>query len=75
MSWKFKKKLIIKNWKETARDRRTWRDLAEKVKTQKSVVVTNDDDDDPPSKSMHAWTRLILDCHTLSKVLARSQMV
>jgi hypothetical protein len=27
------KKLKIKNWKETAKDRRTWRDLAEKAKT------------------------------------------
>jgi hypothetical protein len=27
------KKLIIKNWKETLKDRITWRDLAEKVKT------------------------------------------
>ena len=24
------KKLKVKNWKETAKDRRTWRDLAEK---------------------------------------------
>jgi len=29
------KKLKVKNWKETAKDRRTWRDLAEKVKTHK----------------------------------------
>jgi len=27
------KKLKVKNWKETAKDRRTWRDLAEKAKT------------------------------------------
>jgi hypothetical protein len=27
------KKLKIKNWKETVKDRKTWRDLAEKVKT------------------------------------------
>ena len=27
------KKLKIKNWKETAKARRTWRDLAEKAKT------------------------------------------
>jgi len=26
------KKLKVKNWKETAKDRRTWTDLAEKVK-------------------------------------------
>jgi hypothetical protein len=30
------KKLKIKNWKETAKDRRTLRDLAEKAKTHKS---------------------------------------
>ena len=29
------KKLKIKNWKETAKDRRTWRDLTEKEKTPK----------------------------------------
>jgi hypothetical protein len=27
------KKLKIKNWKETAKDSKTWRDLAEKAKT------------------------------------------
>jgi len=27
-----KKKLKVKNWKETPKDRRTWRDLAEKGK-------------------------------------------
>ena len=31
------KKLKIKNWRETAKDRRTWRDLAEKVKTHKGL--------------------------------------
>ena len=31
------KKLKVKNWKETAEDRRTWRDLAEKVKTHKGL--------------------------------------
>jgi hypothetical protein len=31
------KKLKIKNWKETAKDRRTWRDLAEKAKTHKGL--------------------------------------
>ena len=31
------KKLKIKNWKETAKDRRTWRDLAEKVKIHKGL--------------------------------------
>jgi hypothetical protein len=29
------KKLKVKNWKETAKDRRTWRDLAEKRKPTK----------------------------------------
>jgi hypothetical protein len=28
-------KLKVRNWKETAKDRRTWRDLAEKAKTHK----------------------------------------
>jgi hypothetical protein len=27
----------IRNWKETAKDRRTWRELAEKVKTHKGL--------------------------------------
>jgi len=31
------KKLKVKNWKETANDRRTWRDLAEKAKTHKGL--------------------------------------
>jgi hypothetical protein len=31
------KKLKIKNWKETAKDRRTWRDLAEMAKVQKGL--------------------------------------
>jgi len=31
------KKLKIKNSKETATDRRTWRDLAEKAKTHKGL--------------------------------------
>jgi hypothetical protein len=31
------KKLKIKNWKETATDRRTWRDLAEKAKTHEGL--------------------------------------
>jgi uncharacterized coiled-coil protein SlyX len=35
------KKMKVKNWKETAKDRRTWRDLVEKAKTPKRVVVTN----------------------------------
>jgi hypothetical protein len=38
------KKLKIKNWKGTAKDRRMWRDLAEK--NPQRVVVPNDDDDD-----------------------------
>jgi hypothetical protein len=31
------KKLKVRNWKETAKDRRTRRDLAEKVKTHKGL--------------------------------------
>jgi hypothetical protein len=31
------KKLKVKNWKETAKDRITWRDLAEKAKTHKGL--------------------------------------
>jgi hypothetical protein len=31
------KKLEIKNWKETAKDRKAWRDLAEKTKTHKGL--------------------------------------
>jgi hypothetical protein len=31
------KKLKVKNWKEAAKDRRTWRDLAVKVKTHKGL--------------------------------------
>jgi hypothetical protein len=34
---RFKKKLKVKNWKEIAKDRRTWRDLAEKSKTHKGL--------------------------------------
>ena len=30
-------KLKIKNWKEAAKDRRTWRDLAEKAKTHNGL--------------------------------------
>jgi len=40
------KKLKVKNWKETAKDRRTWRDLAEKAKTHKGLQCQMDDDDD-----------------------------
>jgi len=32
-----KKKLKVKNWKEAAKNRRTWTDLAEKVKTHKGL--------------------------------------
>jgi len=39
------KKLKIKNWKETAKDRRTWRNLAEKAKKPQRFVVPNDDED------------------------------
>jgi uncharacterized coiled-coil protein SlyX len=31
------KKLKVKTWKEAAKDRRSWRDLAEKVKTHKGL--------------------------------------
>jgi hypothetical protein len=31
------KQLKVKNWKETAKDRRTWKDLAEKVKNHKGL--------------------------------------
>jgi hypothetical protein len=31
------KKLRVKNWKEIAKDRRTWTDLAEKAKTHKEL--------------------------------------
>jgi hypothetical protein len=31
------KKLEVKNWKETAKGRRTWRDLVEKAKSHKSL--------------------------------------
>jgi len=31
------KKLKVKTWKEAAKDRRTWRDLAEKAKTHKGL--------------------------------------
>jgi hypothetical protein len=32
-----KKKLNVKNWKETAKDRKTWTDLAGKAKTHKGL--------------------------------------
>jgi len=31
------KKLKVKSWKETAKDRRTWRDLAENAETHKGL--------------------------------------
>jgi len=31
------KKLKVKNWKEIAKDRRTWTDLAKKAKTHKEL--------------------------------------
>jgi len=31
------KELKVKNWNETAKDRRTWRDLVEKAKTHKGL--------------------------------------
>jgi len=30
-------KVKVKNWKETAKERRTWRDMAEKAKTLKGL--------------------------------------
>ena len=36
-----KKNLKVKNWKETAKGRKTWRDLAERAKTPHRVVVPN----------------------------------
>jgi hypothetical protein len=30
-------KLKVKNWKKTAKDRRTWRDLAQTAKTHKGL--------------------------------------
>jgi hypothetical protein len=39
-----KKKLKVKNWKETAKGRRTWKDLAEKAENPQRVVVPNDDE-------------------------------
>jgi hypothetical protein len=36
MLWKVKK-LEVKNWEESAQDRRTWRDLTEKAKTHKGL--------------------------------------
>jgi hypothetical protein len=38
-------KLKVKNWKETAKDRRTWR-LGWEGENPQRVVVSNDDDDD-----------------------------
>jgi hypothetical protein len=37
MSWRFKKAESKKKWTEIAKDRRTWRDLAEKAKTHKGL--------------------------------------
>jgi len=34
---KKKKKLKTENWKETGKDRRTWRDLAERAETHKRL--------------------------------------
>jgi len=31
------KQLKVNNWEEAAKDRRTWKDLAEKVKTHKGL--------------------------------------
>jgi hypothetical protein len=45
MLWKIKKKLNVKIRKETGKDRRTWRDLAQKAKTHKTVAVPTYDND------------------------------
>jgi len=50
------KKLEVKNWKETAEGRRTWRDLAEKTKTHKRVVVPNVDDKWLKDIASFLWT-------------------
>jgi len=39
------KKLEVKNWKEIAKDRRTWRELDQKAKTHRGVVVPPNDGD------------------------------
>ena len=49
------KKPKMKNWKETAKGRRTWRDLAEKAKNPHRVVVPNDDDDDDVRHVTSRW--------------------
>ena len=46
------KQLKVKNWKKTAKDRRTWRDLAEKGENPQKIVVPNDDDDDDDDKHL-----------------------
>ena len=53
------KKLKVKNWKETAKDRRTWRELAEKA--PQGFVVPNDHvDDDAVSVSTRKMHILML---------------
>jgi hypothetical protein len=61
------KKLKAKNWTEIGKDRRTWRDLAEKVKTQKRVVMPNDDDDDVYN-SEHCSQSQHNNSHTINKI-------
>jgi hypothetical protein len=38
------KKFQVKNWKDTAKDRRPWSDLAWRAKIQQRVVVPDDDE-------------------------------
>ena len=47
-----KKKLKVKNWKETAKGRRTGRDLAEMAKNPQRVVLSNDDANDHFSRNL-----------------------
>jgi hypothetical protein len=54
------KKLKIKTWKETAKDRRTWKGLAEKAKTLKCVEVTNGDDNGRRVPHMKIFTIIII---------------
>ena len=57
------KKVKGKNWKETAKDRRPWRYLAEKAKTHRRVIVPNDDDDDDKLKDF-SGIELLAQCPT-----------
>jgi hypothetical protein len=58
------KKLEVKNWKETAKDRRTWSNLAEKVKTCKGLLCQNDDDDDDDDDDKLSLHHLLELCYS-----------